>query len=239
MLVYEQKVLSEAEHWQAKMVRRSSMFERAAKNWQTKINEKIPDKIHSIVTESIKKMVQTTIIGSNLTTKKREQGNVSFEEREEHVRKIITQYKRTAALEGAGTGAGGLLLGAVDFPLLLSIKIKCLFDIASIYGYDIKNIEERVYILYIFHLAFCSDEHREQIFHLLEKWNEQKKLVQDIDWQTFQQEYRDYIDLVKMLQLMPGLGAVVGAYANYQLLDHLGEVAMNVYRLRALKYDRY
>ncbi|WP_110114375.1 EcsC family protein [Bacillus sp. CGMCC 1.16541] len=237
MLQYEQKALDEAEHWQIKMIKRPSMFQRAAKNMQTKVNNKIPNQIHMMVTESIKKMIQTTIIGSNLTTKKREQLTISFEEKEKQVHKVIAQYKRTAALEGAGTGAGGLLLGAVDFPLLLSIKMKCLFDIASIYGYNIKNVEERVYILYIFHLAFCSDKHRDAIFHLLEKWDENKKDMKDVNWQTFQQEYRDYIDLVKMLQLIPGLGAVVGAYANYNLLDHLGEVAMNVYRLRLLKYE--
>jgi hypothetical protein len=33
---------------------------------------------------------------------------------------------------------------------------------------------------------------------------------------------------------MPGIGAIVGAYANYQLLDKLGETAMNCYRMRIL-----
>ena len=31
---------------------------------------------------------------------------------------------KIAAAEGAGTGAGGILLGLADFPLLLGIKIK-------------------------------------------------------------------------------------------------------------------
>jgi hypothetical protein len=56
--------------------------------------------------------------------------------------------------------------------------------------------------------------------------------INDFDWRTFQQEYRDYIDLAKLMQLVPGIGAVVGAIANYQLMDKLGETAMNSYRLR-------
>ena len=56
----------------------------------------------------------------------------------------------------------------------------------------------------------------------------------DLDWREFQQEYRDHIDFVKMLQLVPGIGAVVGALANYNLLDQLGETAKNCYRLRLL-----
>ena len=51
----------------------------------------------------------------------------------------------------------------------------------------------------------------------------------------FEQEYRDYIDLAKMLQLVPGIGLVVGAYANYKLMNKLGETALNAYRLRVFK----
>ena len=42
-----------------------------------------------------------------------------------------------------------------------------------------------------------------------------------MDWEKFQTEYRDYIDLAKM-RLVPIIGAPVGAYANYQLLQRLG-----------------
>ena len=54
----------------------------------------------------------------------------------------------------------------------------------------------------------------------------------EFDWRGFQQEYRDYIDLAKMLQLIPGIGAVVGFYVNRKLTDKLGKTAMNAYRLR-------
>lgn len=231
---YEEKVLQEAEHWKFSMLKRPSKFQRTAKSLQLKINEKIPAKVHKIMTESIKKMVETTLVGSDFTTKKRDVSGLSFEEKEKKILELIPKYKKTAAVEGAGTGAGGLLLGAADFPLLLSIKMKCLFDIAATYGFDVKEKEERIYMLYIFHLAFCSDDHRTKLLEVLENWEEKKEELLELDWKAFQQEYRDYIDVVKMFQLMPGIGAVVGAYANYQLLDHLTKVAMNVYRFRIL-----
>jgi hypothetical protein len=40
------------------------------------------------------------------------------------------------------------------------------------------------------------------------------------------------MDIAKLLQLVPGIGAVVGAYANYKLVDKLGVTAINAYRLR-------
>ncbi|HWO98799.1 MAG TPA: EcsC family protein [Bacillus sp. (in: firmicutes)] len=235
MDAYEQKVLGEMMNWKAAMDKKSPVLQRMAKKVQVKINDKIPEKIHEMITESIKKMVQATIIGSNLTTKPKDTVNLSLQQKEQMVSKTIEQYKKTAAVEGAGTGAGGFLWGLADFPLLLSIKMKCLFDIASIYGFDIKKVEERIFVLYIFHLAFCSDELRPVILEKLEKWNSEPQETKEVNWRAFQQEYRDYIDFVKMFQLMPVIGAVVGAVANYRLLDHLGETAMNVYRLRLLK----
>jgi len=53
-------------------------------------------------------------------------------------------------------------------------------------------------------------------------------------WREFQQEYRDYIDIAKLLQLVPGIGAVVGANANSKLMDKLGVTAMNAYRMRIM-----
>ncbi|MBN8253577.1 EcsC family protein [Priestia flexa] len=232
MTEYEQRALADAEHWKITLLKRPSAFQRNAKQLQNKLNKKVPESIHKIITESIKKMVETTIIGSTITTKKDYNRHLSFEEREAEIKATISKYRKTAAVEGAGTGAGGLLLGAADFPLFLSIKMKCLFDIATIYGFDVRKQDERLFILYIFHLAFCSEEKRTEVFALIQEWNQSSQ--HNLDWKSFQQEYRDYIDVIKMLQLMPGFGAFVGAFANYHLLDHVTQVAMNVYRLRLL-----
>lgn len=56
--------------------------------------------------------------------------------------------------------------------------------------------------------------------------------IHQFDWRTFQLEYRDYIDLAKLFQLIPVVGAVVGAYVNHRLTNKLGTNVMNAYRLR-------
>lgn len=66
----------------------------------------------------------------------------------------MDEYKKIAAAEGAGTGAGGILLGLADFPLLLSIKIKFLFDAATIYGFDTSKEEERLLFFMSSNLLF-------------------------------------------------------------------------------------
>ncbi|WP_443092798.1 EcsC family protein [Chryseolinea sp. T2] len=42
------------------------------------------------------------------------------------------------------------------------------------------------------------------------------------------------MDLSKLLQLVPGIGAAVGTVVNYRLTRRLGETAKNAYRMRWL-----
>ena len=88
------------------------------------------------------------------------------------MRARIRAYRNTAALEGGVTGAGGFLLGLADFPLLLGIKLKLLFDIAALYGHDVRSFPERLYLLHIFQLAFSSQHTRRETYHQLAAWPE-------------------------------------------------------------------
>ncbi len=239
---YKDQVLLEMELWHREMIKKTSFFGKLSKGIQEKINKRIPQKIHEMITASIKNMVKAVLFGSEYTTKRVvETDKYSFEEKEKLAKQKLNSYKKTAVVEGAGTGAGGFLLGLVDFPLLLSIKMKFLFDLANIYGFDVNDYHERLYILYLFQLAFSSDKRRRKVYHDVYHWEEElvnlPKDLNELNWRLFQQEYRDYMDIAKMLQMIPGLGAAFGAYANYQLLDKLGKTAMNGYRLRLFKNE--
>ena len=110
-----------------------------------------------------------------------------------------------------------------------------LLEVAALYGYDVKDTKERMFILTVFQLSFSSQQHRNLIFKKMDEWTVTGQLPEDIlktDWRSFQQEYRDYIDLAKLLQLVPGIGAVVGAYVNHRLTNSLGTTAINAYRMR-------
>jgi hypothetical protein len=48
-------------------------------------------------------------------------------------------------------------------------------------------------------------------------------------------KYRDYIDLPRMAQWIPVIGAPVGFVVNSRLIKKLGLTAMNAYRMRLLK----
>jgi len=235
MTQYDTQAFQELTTWQKKMQRKPSLMNKLSKKMQTKLNSYIPEKVHTAITAAIKQMVKVVLFGAGLTTSKPNEKD-NLEIKETRIKERIKWYKTTAAVEGGATGAGGILLGLADFPLLLGIKIKLLFDIAAMYGFDVKDYKERVYILYIMQLAFSSQQERRNIYMKIADWNEHaKQLPDDInqyDWRTFQQEYRDYLDLAKLAQLIPVIGAPVGIVVNYRLITRLGDTAMNAYRMR-------
>jgi len=241
MTPYEYRAQAELLVWQWKMRKEPSYVNRLAKGIQTKINNFIPEKVHQGVTFAIEKMVKGVLFGAKYTTSK-PRHYASLRLREIYAKKEIRIYKKTASLEGAITGAGGFVMGAVDFPAFLAIKMKMLFAIASCYGFDVKEYKERLFILYIFQLAFSSQQGRSAIFDRVAMWDvysrQLPEKVDEFDWRTFQQEYRDYIDLAKMAQLIPIIGAAVGAVANYQLVQQLGNTSINCYRMRIFNKNK-
>jgi uncharacterized protein (DUF697 family) len=235
MTLYESQILAELDVWKGRMQKEPSFSSHLAKRFQNRINRAIPERIHQAITLAVKQITRAVLFGAGFTTPTPVKP-ASLEGCEKKVLERIKFYRNTAAAEGAITGAGGILLGLADFPLWLTLKMKMLFEIAALYGHDTSRYQERVYMLHIFELSFSSAVHRNTIFALLANWkNHEKTLPQDIrdfGWRNFQQEYRDYIDIAKLLQLVPGIGAAVGAVVNHRLTTRLGKTGMNAYRMR-------
>ena len=238
MRPYKEKIFDELKKWQKQMLAKPSLLNSLSKKMQTKVNTWIPEKIHKAITATIKQMVRAVLFGAKYTTQDPVKED-DMEMLEVRVTERIKFYRNTAALEGGITGAGGILLGLADFPLLIVIKIKLLFEIAALYGYRTDDYKERLYILHIFQLAFCSHEERKNVYLKMTDWNEKTTYLPDdihqFDWRTFQQEYRDYIDIAKMAQLIPVIGAPIGVVVNYRLIKKLGITAMNAYRMRLIE----
>ena len=216
-------------------LRPTGAVSRAAKRLQVRIARLIPEPVHATLTTVIEGMTRTILTGADLTTAPPLVG-VSLAERDRRAAAAIDGYCKTAAVEGGVAGAGGFWLALADFPALLVIKMKLLFDLSAIYGHEADRFEERLFILQLFQLAFSGADHRATVFAALEHWDarEHPTDFEHFDWRAFQQEYRDYIDLAKLAQMIPVVGAPIGAIVNWRLLERLGETAINGYRLRAL-----
>lgn len=231
---YEARVLAEAAAWRERQLRRPGLWDMTTRATQDRINRIIPERVHQIVTSGVEMTTRGILTGAEWTTAK-PLLHGDLRTREDLIRTRVDLYRTTASVEGGVTGAGGLLLAAADFPALLAIKVKLLAEIGALYGHSGKGLPERLYLLRIFQLAFSSARRRPEALAALEaagRGLDQPERIQDFDWRKFQLEYRDYIDLAKLAQLIPVIGAPVGAVVNWRLTTRLATTAMNAYRLR-------
>lgn len=241
---YEHKVQRELFEWEHKMFKPPGWLEKTSKTMSSKINHMIPAKVHDIITATIRSIVKTALFGAEYTPKRTIQAAPVLEFCDQDAREVFAIYQKIAVAEGAGTGAGGIMLSAVDFPALIAIKMKFLFELAHVYGYNTKDFSERIFILTVFQMTYSGHENRAKLLELVKNWHIEKQKwssevhhTRTMDWETFQIEYRDSMDFRKLLQMVPGIGAVAGAWANYTILEELREFAMNAYRLRRLHDD--
>lgn len=232
---YERQAMAESREWKNKVLKSPRIFHNSARFFQKRINGAIPEKIHRVITTTVKQRVRSVLFGANITTAKPLKV-YHFKQTEDLIRQRIKFYRSGATIEGAVTGWGGILWGLSDFPLWMALKMKMLFEIAAKYGYETRDYKERLFILYLFQFTFSSRENQRKTFEIISNWDSVKHDlpddINDFDWKTFQLEYRDFLDLAKLLQLIPGFGAIVGAYVNHKLTDRLGANAMNAYRMR-------
>ena len=232
---YEAQVKKELALWEKKMLKKTGVIEGLSRDIQKKVDSFIPQKIHATISKTMEIAIKSILGGINLIPidhKKLSRARyTTLAQKDREVSKIIERYKKLAAATGAGTGLGGLLSLAIDYPALISLELKMLQEIAHCYGYDIGEKRERIYLLKIFMLAFSSDKYRKKTY--LEVINFENVPL-DIDWRGLYHEYKETVDFKKMLQIIPGFGALIGAWANYGLIDVLGETARNCYRLRKL-----
>lgn len=229
--LYEETVRKELEDWKQKLLKKPNPMGSFSKNIQGKIQDLIPEKVQDGITVAIKSMVETILTASSLLTDTEVSSQPALSESDFLVERKYKTYYKVAMAQGIGFGMGGMLINLADLPALLSIKVKFLFDCAKLYGFDVEEKSERLFMLYVFQLAFCSDAYKEKIAPIVMNWEAHKQDV-EMNWRELQIEYRDYMDIAKLLQLLPVVGAAAGGVANHNLMQKLKITAMNSYRWR-------
>lgn len=226
---YEERVLHEVLQWKLKLRKRASLVKRTSKSLQAKLQSYLPKKADKMLAAAFKQLASGILAAP---VYKKGGSSLQLEEMDRKARNAIALYQKTAAAEGAGTGAGGLLLGTLDLPFFFGLQAKLLSEVAAAYGFPAKDKD---FLVHLFWLSYASEKDADLLIRRIENWREDKRPLSKDEWKSFQQDYLDSIELAKLLQVIPGLGAVTGGTANYQLAGRLGTDAMNACRARILK----
>ena len=171
----------------------------------------------------------------------------SLEELDELAKSLFSQNAILAAVEGGGTGLGGLALIAADIPLLFTINLRLIQQIGAAYGFDVTGDEFQPLVLSIFNVAASrgrtakADALREISVAGAAFANEleYKGKIRSAFSEQSRHAPREIIKNIlgrKLAQVVPIAGAAVGAGVNYWFTL---ETANSAYMLfRALYLER-
>lgn len=146
---------------------------------------------------------------------------------------------KTATVQGAATGVGGVFTLAADIPAMLGLSLKTPQDIAIAYGFDPKDKKERVFIIKLLQLASSDVIGKKAILRDLQQYDQNDQIYQRIasqiqGWREVVYSYRDTFAAKKLLQMVPAAGIVFGASANRSALESIAETGIMLYKKRRI-----
>ncbi len=157
----------------------------------------------------------------------------------------IQSNKLIGALEGGVTGAGGLAMMAADLPAVMAINFRMIGQIANSFGYDTTGEIEKIYMLNVFTLGsatgvagkFTAMGELKKIAMMAAKgktWKELETFALVKVIQEVAEKVGVRLTKRKLGQVIPILGAGVGAGMNYVFTRDNGVAAWMAYRGRRI-----
>ncbi|WP_445491121.1 EcsC family protein [Niallia sp. 03133] len=166
--------------------------------------------------------------------------NLPLAEMKKAAAKLAKNRKKWAALQGASTGVGGFLTLSLDIPVLLSMQIKLLQDIALCYGYEPNEKKERIFIVKCLQFVSADVVGKKTILNQLSNYDcnsEQikREVISEMQgWREVVYAYRDSFGWKKLFQMVPVVGIVFGAFSNRSSIESIAEAADMFYRKRRI-----
>lgn len=170
-----------------------------------------------------------------------------LDELDPFARSLFAQNAVLAAIEGGGTGLGGVFLMAADLPLLFTINFRLIQQIGAAYGFSMRGPAYRPIILSIYNVAASSGRDAKHAA-LREMSVAAASFAGDLEYRgrisgTFREQNRHLPreiakNLVgrKLGQTIPVIGAAVGAGVNYWFTTETAQAAYMLFRALFLEW---
>jgi hypothetical protein len=137
------------------------------------------------------------------------------------------------AIEGAATGAGGLLTTFLDVPLLFTLALGTIRRIGHCYGYPLEHHRDRHFALGIMTAALAGslEVRRERVHRLREL---EDLLIEETQEDIILEEALSFLFQLEIFADIPGIGAISGAALNWHFMRRVDETARMVFQERWL-----
>jgi hypothetical protein len=141
-----------------------------------------------------------------------------------------------ATVEGALTGAGGVITTLIDVPVLFVLSLRTILRIGHCYGYSLDHQRDQKFVLGVLIAAISGSlalrrqrlDQLEEIEHLLLEETQEEILTEEALSVLFQLE---------IFEEIPGIGAISGAVLNLLFIRKVENTARRVFQERWLRHN--
>lgn len=163
--------------------------------------------------------------------------NMNINSMSEVADNIINKRKKASFYQGATTGFGGAFTLVVDIPLVLTNALKTIQEVGLSYGYEQNAIKEKIYAVKVLQFTASDVVGKKKLSKELTHYGvyDGKEAISTVKgWREVFQNFRDSYGWKKLLQTVPVVGIVFGAFVNKSYIEDIGEAANMFYKKRKI-----
>jgi EcsC protein family len=147
---------------------------------------------------------------------------------------IGSSAEAIAAVEGAATGAGGMLTTLLDVPLLFVLGLSTIRKVGHCYGYPLEHHKDRHFVLGVMIAALAGSlEVRRRRVHQLRELED--LLIEETQEDILTEEALSFLFQLEVFEGVPGIGTISGGALNWLFMRRVEETARMVFGERWLK----
>ena len=140
-----------------------------------------------------------------------------------------------AGSEGFATGLGGTATMVADVGAVIVLAFRTIHKIAMCYGYEVKSAEDKEFVLNILSVSGANDmkEKKEALLALKSDFL-QKKIIEEVLMSNLVKKVAKQLGINltkrKLMQIMPIIGAGIGAAVNASYINDIAWTARRSYQ---------
>jgi hypothetical protein len=139
-----------------------------------------------------------------------------------------------ATVEGAATGAGGVLTTLIDIPLLFILSLRTILKIGHCYGYPLESERDQRFVLGVM-IAATSGSLEIKRGRLARLKELETLLLEETQEEILSEEALSLLFQLEIFEEIPGIGAISGALLNLGFIHRVDVTARRVFQERWLE----
>ncbi len=240
LTAYEARQVREIAAWKSRPPNAfAEIFKRITLAGANLIEKAIPDEIVRI---AIEKAYSAAEMLASVEDVKREAGvrdlaelrNRPLEECDRVALRVGAVANILATIEGAATGAGGVLTTILDIPLLFVLSLRTIIKIGHSYGYALDQEADRSFVLAVMITALSGSLETKQ--ERLDELREiEELLIEETQEEIAAEEALSLLLQLEIFEDIPGIGGISGVLLNLAFMRRVDNTARRVLQERWLR----